>query len=282
MKIQDTLIAMHSDFHSGSSVALFPNRFVQFQHQNHTPTPRQKEIWRHFEKCTEYARAFRKGKRLLVIHDGDAIDGNRYGIQSVTLNTGEQAEIHTELMDYFLRKTRFSQKTNDRLFYVSGTESHTGDVENGIGKDLGAEATPEGLHVFDHLELEINGRLLWFVHHGPKRGRGALEGNALRNYLRDVYWDAKKTDKRPPDMLISGHVHTPLFNTYVIREKDEYRTISGVICPSWQMKTRFAFKVAPVDMNQIGMVFIEITASGDIRIPRFLLQETKENDVVRL
>lgn len=281
MKVVDTLIAIHSDFHSGSSVALFPNRFMQFQHQNHTPTEKQKEMWRHFEKVTQYARMSRKDKRMIVIHDGDAIDGFRYGVQSVTLNTDEQAEIHVELMDYFLRKTGFKRKSGDKLFYVTGTESHTGDVENKVAKDLSAEKNGE-LNVFDHLELEVNGRLIWLVHHGPKRGRGALEGNALRNFLRDIYWDAKKTDKRPPDMLITGHVHTPIFNTYVIREKEEYKTISGVICPSYQYKTRFAFKVAPVEVNQIGSVFIEITASGDIRIPKFVLMDSKENETIKV
>jgi hypothetical protein len=281
VKIKDTLLAIHSDFHSGSSVALFPNKFMQFQHQNHTPTGKQKEIWLHFDKCTEYAKLNRKGKRLLVIHDGDAIDGNKYGNQSVTLNTVEQAEIHTELMDYFLRKTRFDHKADDRLFYVTGTESHTNDIENKIGKDLEAEKNGE-LYAFDHLELEINGRLLWFLHHGKGRGKGASEGNALRNWLRDVHIDCEKVGKRTPDLIVSGHVHTPTYANYVYRKGSSFRMIHGVICPSWQSKTRFAWKVAPVDLNEVGSTFIEIKADGEIRLPHFELLDTKANEVVRV
>lgn len=281
MKIKDTLLAIHSDFHSGSSVALFPNRFVQFQHQNHTPTEKQKEIWQHFEKCTEYVKVNRKNKRLLVVHDGDAVDGNRYGIQSVTLNMDEQAEIHTELMDYFLRKTRFDRKADDRLFYVTGTEVHTADKENKIGEDLSAEKNGE-LYAFDHLELEINGRLIWFIHHGKGRGKGASEGNSLRNWLRDVHLDSDKVGKRTPDLVISGHVHTPTYANYVYRTGSAFRLVHGVICPSWQMKTRHAYKVASVELNEIGSTFIEIKADGEIRLPHFELLDTKTNEVVRV
>lgn len=254
---------------------------MQFMHQNHTPTHKQQEMWRHFEKCTEYAKANRKGKRLLVIHDGDAIDGNKYGNQSVTLNTGEQAEIHTELMDYFLRKTRFDHKADDRLFYVTGTESHTNDIENKIGKDMSAEKNGE-LYAFDHLELEINGRLLWFIHHGKGRGKGASEGNALRNWLRDVHLDCEKVGKRTPDLVVSGHVHTPTYANYVYRKGSKFEIVHGVICPSWQAKTRFAWKVAPVDLNEVGSTFIEIRADGEIKPPHFELLDTKVNDVVRV
>lgn len=235
-------------------------------------------MYRHFTKCAEYARDRRKGNRLIVVHDGDAIDGNHHGsLQAVTFDPAEQAEVHIELMDTFLRTANFTSKT-DRLFYVSGTETHVGDGENGIAADLEAE----GGKVFDHLELEINGRLIWFVHHGPKRGKGALEGNALRNYLRDTYWDAKKINVQPPDMIVTGHVHTATYNNYVIREKDSYRIIHGVICPSFQAKTRFTYKVAPIERNEIGCVFIEIGASGAISVPAFLLQETKGSETVKL
>jgi hypothetical protein len=281
LNVKDTLIAIHSDFHSGSNMALFPNRFIQFQHQNHTPTRKQKEIWRHFEKCTEYAKLNRKNRRLLVVHDGDAIDGTKFGIQTVTVKTDEQADIHIELMDYFLRKTGFSQKRDDKLFYVTGTESHVGDDENKIAKDLSAEKNGRE-YVFDHLELEVNGRLLWFLHHGKKRGTGANEGNALRNWLRDVHIDCEKVGKRTPDLIISGHVHTPTYANYVYRKGSSFRLIHGVICPSWQAKTRFAYKVAPVDVNEVGATFIEIKADGEIRMPHFELLDTKTNEVVRV
>jgi hypothetical protein len=124
--------------------------------------------------------------------------------------------------------------------------------------------------------------LLWFLHHGKGRGKGASEGNALRNWLRDVHIDCEKVGKRTPDLIVSGHVHTPTYANYVYRKGSSFRMIHGVICPSWQSKTRFAWKVAPVDLNEVGSTFIEIKADGEIRLPHFELLDTKANEVVRV
>jgi predicted phosphodiesterase len=269
--------------HSGSSTALFLNRFWQNEHQNHTPNDRQKSIYSVWEKVSEYAKQTRKGKRLIVVHNGDAIEGLHHNSPQICVGSKDsQAEIHTELMDGFLRATKFEHKRGDRLFYVRGTETHVEDKENEIAADLSAEKTPDGLHVFDHLEIEINGRLIWAVHHGKKRGAGANEGNAMRNWMRDIYWDCRKANIRPPDLIVSGHTHTPTYNSYIIREGSLFHITHGVVCPSWQAKTRFAYKVAPVEVNEIGSVFIEITADGDIRPPKFIIQDSRQYESVKI
>lgn len=283
MKTTDTLLCVFSDMHSGSSTALFLNRFWQDEHQNHTPTDKQKEIYKVFERCLQYACDKRKGKRLIAIHNGDSIEGVHHNsMQICVLNKDSQAHIHEELMDAFLQKVKFDHKAGDRLFYVRGTETHVEDKETEIAKDLSAEMTPDGNYVFDHLELEINGRLIWAIHHGKSRGKGANEGNAFRNWMRDIYFDCKKTGARPPDLIISGHSHTPTFNTYIIRDGVGFHVVNGVICPSWQSKTRFGYKVAAVDVNEIGAVFVEITAAGDIRTPHFIIQDSKQYQAVRV
>lgn len=267
--------------HSGGSTALFPNRFWQFKHGNHTPDAKQKEMWEHFAKCAEYVKQNRKGKRLIVIHDGDAIEGvHHHSLQAVTFDTDEQADIHIELMDYFLQTVNYGE--NDKLFYVSGTEAHVGEKEEKIAKDLQAERPSKEARIFDHLELELNGRLLWMIHHGKARGRGPNEGNSLRNWLRDVHFDCRKLGKRSPDLVISGHTHTPSWNVFIAREQTDFHMIHGVIAPSWQAKTRFAYKVAPVDVNEIGLVTIDVKADGEIRMPHFELMQTKQSGVVRV
>lgn len=285
MKIEDTLVVVLSDMHSGGSTALFPNRFWQSTttEHNHTPTKRQQALYEHYQDCMKYALLNRKGKRLIVIHDGDAIEGMHHNTtQVVTANKAEQAELHVELMDEFLRAAKFDKSKGDLLYYVSGTETHTGDVEQGIAKDLKAQKNPEGGYIFDHLELEINGRLIWFAHHGKKRGAGANEGNGLRNFLRDVYYDCIKTNQNPPDLIVTGHVHSPTYNVYVTPRNGSYHLIHGVICPSWQEKTRYAYKVAPVERNEIGAVYIPIMANGEIRIPVIFKKETTIGRTVRV
>lgn len=247
---------------------------MQFKHTNHSPTPKQKQLYRHFDACAKAVAKLRQGKRLIVVHDGDAIEGVHHdSSQNVTRNKAEQCKIHIELMDHFLQTVNYGKR--DTLYYVSGTETHVGDDEEGIGADLGAQETPEGGYVHDHLELDVNGALLWFAHHGSKRGAGANEGNGLRNFLRDVYFDCLKRRTIPPDCIITGHTHTPTWNTYIVREPTSFREVHGIICPSWQMKTRYAYKIAPVEVNEIGMVALCIGADGRIDKPKFYLMETK-------
>lgn len=198
------------------------------------------------------------------MHNGDAIEGVHHNNrQAVTYIKDEQIEVHNELMDEYLQKIKFSKKSGDKLFYITGTESHTTDKENQIGKAFRAEQNEFGGYSFDRLEMEINNRLIWFSHHGPKRGDYPNAGNALRNALRNIYWECKEKGKRPPDMVYYGHVHTPFYTTYVI----DNHTIHGIIAPSFQAMTRFSYKVAGLATAEVGAVFVKISADGQIYIP---------------
>jgi predicted phosphodiesterase len=280
MNIKDTLVIVLSDLHSGSTVSLFPNRFWQFQHTNHTSTPLQVELWKHFELCVEAIKQARRKRRLIVIHDGDAIEGANLGShQVITQNPLEQVEIHTELMDYFLRHVGFCKKSGDLLYYVSGTEVHTDDNEERCAADLDAECTRAGLHIFDKLELTINGVEIWAAHHGPSRGSGPNAGNTLRNWLRNIHYECLSDGLQMPDMIVTGHTHTPCYQCYIQDWGDGYHILHGIICPSWQSKTRYAFRKAPVQLNRIGLVSFEITASGNIIPPKFMVMKNHEEKV---
>lgn len=278
MNITDTLVCVLSDMHSGSTRALFPNRFVQFKHINHTPTPEQARMWEHFNASAEQVKQARQNKRLLVIHDGDSIEGQHHGSpQVITQDKAEQVEIHAELMDHFLQVAGFQD--GDKLYYVSGTETHTGDHEEQCAADLDAEENPEGGHVFDKLELSVNGCELWLTHHGPARGKGPNAGNGLRNWLRNTWYDCLADGLQIPDMIITGHTHAPCFQAYIQDWGESYRILYGLICPSWQNKTRFGYRVAPVQLNKIGLVYFDITAAGHILPPEFLLMRNHEQKI---
>ena len=214
----DTTIAIFSDMHSGSSKALFPNHFWQssINDRNHTPTPRQKIIYEHFRKCLAVGRYERRGRRLILVHNGDAIDGVHHGTRElITYIKDEQAEIHIDLMEEAMKGLNWNKKAGDKLYYLNGTEVHTSDKENEIAKDLRAEKSPDGKRVFEHLELEINGRRIWFAHHGPARGDAQNEGDSLRNWLKKQYWKREKEHEYHPDVIVTGHTHLPAYNTYI-------------------------------------------------------------------
>jgi hypothetical protein len=218
-------------------------------------------------------RAARKGKPVRLVLVGDALDGNHHQSGDVcTLNLMEQADIHIEIMIAFQKAIDWQR--GDTLHYVKGTEVHTGEYENYIGKEL--NAIPDGdFYSWDMLKLETNSVMSWFVHHGATAGAGPNEGNGLRNWLKNIVYDHVKDNEKAPDIIYTGHVHNPTYNTFVQRYGMNYKTIHGVILPSWQEKTRYAWMKAPVSKNKIGGVIHEIKADGTITSPKFCVMGYK-------
>lgn len=272
---KDVLRVVVSDFHSGSNFALFLKRPWQGK-QTAVIHPRsvQVAIRQRFELFASEVKTARKNKRVELIHNGDAIDGDHHHSGDVcTLNTKEQAGIHIELMSELQR--RIGWQAGDKLYYTKGTPVHVNDDEEYIAEQLNAVQDAEGYHCHNFLELNTNGVRSWFVHHGKGRGEGANEGNALRNWLKSIYLDAEKDQRAFPDIIYTGHVHDPTYNTYVYRRKMNFSTMHGVILPSWQAKTAFAHMKAPVSRNKIGGVMQTIYGDGGIGMPYYSIMETQ-------
>jgi hypothetical protein len=265
--VEDTLVVNLSDFHSGGSTALFLPKFWQGVHTNHTPTKLQKQMWRHFDKCAAKIAEMREGKRLVVVHNGDAIDGWHHStLEVVTRSENEQIEIHCDIMDLFLIRIGFNKEKGDKLFYTLGTECHTNDGENQIGEDLGAEMNGD-LYVFNNLKININGREISYLHHGPTAGRGPNIGNAHRNWLRDKFFLSQRMNEKQTDMFVTSHVHVGNYGTFVGREDNTWHTVRGIITPSWQIPTRYGKRASKGDPSDIGLFTFVVTASGDILDP---------------
>lgn len=275
--MKDTIIAVLSDLHSGSSRALFPNRVVDFKSNgnSHRPNSQQEKIYKHWKVTAQKIKELRKNKAVILVHNGDAIEGIHHGTREIVgaANHDEQAQLHIELMGEF--QDFINWQRGDKLYYVTGTETHVLDKESEIAEKAGGQQYADGLYSCNLLELPIAGHKVWFVHHGAGAGAGANEGNMMRNWLRDIYWDAKKYNKIPPSLIFTGHVHEPTYNNYVANDGGTYRLVHGVICPSWQSKTRYANQQAPVSMNKIGAVTVEVKADGEIKTPIFYIQETE-------
>lgn len=273
-KNKDTLHIVMSDMHSGSNYALFlPGEWHGTKDNNHMPTSKQMKIRAQFEKYTEEIKQARQGKKVIVVHNGDAIDGDHHRSSDVcTTNVLEQARIHVELMEEF--KQRIDWQAGDEIYYTRGTQTHVNEFENWIGEQV--NAVPNGnFYVYDLLTLETNGTLSFFAHHGPGRGDGDNEGNSMRNWLRGIKQEAIKDERRIADVIWTSHVHYPTYSSYIWREKMKFHTMHGIITPAWQLKTSFGWQVASLKEEKIGGVYQEIKADGTICIPKFSIMETQ-------
>lgn len=282
MKVAETILCVLSDMHTGGSTALFPAKgYVNNEGNLVSPNPKQREIYPTFIRFAGEVAKARKGKRLIIVNLGDAVDGNHHGtLQESLFFDVDQCGAHVELMQEFMRRVGF--KRGDELYYVRGTEVHVKETENGIGESLGsvvAGYSDNGKPIFIHeiLELNINGMTHTFAHHGKGRGAGANEGNSLRNFLRDIRDDREKDGLSRIDVLWSGHTHGHTYNSHIAREKGgEFHEFKGIICPSWQAKTKYALGKVPMAVNSIGGVYVRISADGDMSKPYFVVQTTRD------
>ena len=282
-KQKDTLLIWLSDLHTGGTTALFPHYnqlkdgHWKFKHISYPPSSEQCRLFDHFDFCADEIAKQRKNKRIIIVHNGDAIDGRHHDSrQIITHDKEEQGAVHVWLMKYFFDKISFNKNKGDLLYYVSGTETHTTDYEYGIAQDLGAEQTPAGKDVFEFLPLEIAGKLIYAAHEGTSSGEGYTEGDAFRNSLKRLYWQCLSDKVRFPDLVVISHVHRPLYTSYV----HNYHTIHGMITPSWQIKTRFGNQIAPFQQNKIGMSTVDITTDGIIRVNKPILMSFSDEVVV--
>jgi hypothetical protein len=274
MNIQETLLCVLSDMHVGGSTALFPrNGFVNSQGNHVKPNKKQREIYKTFVRFAGEVSVARKGKRLVVVNLGDAIDGFHHGsMQESLFQEKDQCAAHVELMGEFLSRVGLGK--GDELYYVQGTETHVKDTENDMAKELGAVKIGSK-YITDVLTLNINGFVSVFAHHGKGRGAGQNEGNALRNFLRDIRSDMEKDGFGRIDALWSGHTHGHTYNTHISRVRDNFHVMHGIISPSWQAKTRYAYGKVPLAVNSVGGVFAKIGADGTFGVPRFVVQTTE-------
>lgn len=265
----DTIHIVISDTHSGSNHALFIGRNWQGIQNTHYPTSAQIEIRKHLLRYAAEVAHARKGKRIRLVVNGDAIDGDHHNSGDVcTINEKEQSDIHIEIMIEFQKLIKWQR--GDELYYTKGTQSHVHHQEDYIGEQMGAVANGD-YYSWDFLKLETNGVLSWFVHHGAGAGHGANEGNNVRNWLKNICYDALKDGERQPDIVYTGHTHDPTYSTFISRNGMKFYTMHGIGLPSWQAKTTYAWMKAPVQRNKIGGVIHEIKADGVICIPRFCI-----------
>ena len=262
--------------HTGSSTALFPPNGYKSKEGNVVlPSDKQREIYKTFVRFTAETKLARKGRRLIVVNLGDNVDGFHHGsMQESLFRAEDQSGAHMLLMNDFFKRVGF--KKGDEYHCVKGTESHVKDYEDDIAKELGAVKNKHGEYISDTLLLNINGSKHLFAHHGKSKGSGHNEGNALRNFLRAIRQDRRMSGVERIDALWSGHYHAHCWETHKERQPDgNFHEMHGIILPSWQAKTRYAYAVAATDVNTIGGVYCRVSVDGDIFRPRFRIKPTE-------
>ena len=279
MQVRDTILTVLSDMHTGSSTALFPAGGFQPKGKEGNlvkPNDKQKAIHPIFTRLAGEVAKARKGKRLIIVLLGDLIDGFHHGsMQESLFREQDQADANILLVRDFMKRTGYHK--GDELYCIKGTEVHVKEIEEGIAQELGAAKSENGTHVSNVLQLNINGRLHMFYHHGKSRGSGPNEGNELRNHLRNWRYERDCEGLPRIDFSWSGHTHGHSYNAHFLREGEKIHAFHAVICPSFQAKTRYALEKVPTATNSVGGTWIHLGVDGSIGLPQFVVCHTSDS-----
>lgn len=253
-----TVIAVVSDLHCGSTVALCPP-VVQFDDGGeYKASKAQSWLWQRWEsywKRVEEVRKEHRHSQFYEIFNGDMVDGSHHGTtQILSGNPNGQAAVVNAAM-----KAPLALKP-DRMFFVRGTEAHVGQsacseerIADGLRRDkrpiVGDPDTKTAS--WWHLRMEVEGVLLDVTHHGRSGQREHTRANAANLYAHDILLAHIKDGDKPPDLCLRGHHH---------RFNDSYDAcpVRVVTTGAWQLATGYVKKIAADTMADIGGCIVVI------------------------
>ena len=246
-----------SDTHCGCRTGLCPPQTIHFDYGGYyVPSNFQQKVWAWWEEFQNvWIPTVTRGEPWDLLHNGDAIDGTHHGSTTqISQNINDQVTIAELALGPLVAACRAS---GGKYYHVRGTEAHvgkSGEYEERLAKNLGAEPDAEGHFARYELWKRVGDALVHALHHIGTSGSMAYETSAVMNEIAQMYTNAARWDEEPPDFVVRGHRHKHI----EVRLKTYKGWATGVVIPSWQGKTPFAWKVpgARITEPQFGGVLI--------------------------
>ena len=288
-KMMRTVLLNIADTHCGSSTGIMVARPWQLNDGGeYRPSQGQRKLWGLTAEICQEVRRLRllyENTRIIVVHNGDANDGNHHGTpQLVTSDTEEQERIHLDLMDEMYSIMGYGNE-DDRTYYTAGTRVHVGSSEHRIAMDLGAvpfnkgKGKRDGEYAWPRLPLDVNGCLFDFAHHGFSPGNLLhTRGNAIRSKLKSMYYERLELGVRVARYYVSAHNHQYRHEGIYT---DKVGVVHGIISPALQGRTHYVNKVAARNVSDLGMLVWEIEIDGTDKLHDEFVQKKIDGKVVK-
>jgi len=281
-----TVLAFPSDTQCGSALGLIPPGQWQLHDGGyHNPSVAQKILWQQWAESWKRVAELRKKSRLVVVFNGDAVQGDRLSpVQMVTNNREEQERIHEACMDWALQTAKFSTKKGDLLYYVRGTAAHVGSggqSEERIARDLGAVPWikpnridgKDGRYCWEDIVLDVGGVIFDVAHHLSVRPgqRVWTRESSLRSKIISIYFDHLDHGIAIPRYVIGAHNHKFTHAEY----EGAQGKVEGFIIPCFQFHDEWSKKVAAGELSTIGMLIVIVEDDGSTQweCPRITISD---------
>ncbi len=197
-------------------------------------TDMQRYLWYHFTRDVDKVRELAQDTPVVIIHEGDACQGDKYPTELVSTRKSDQIKIAVAMLVYVLNHLAVVKKV--RL--VLGTGAHgfgEGSAEELICDQLQAQFPQLDIATLAHGLAEIEGVGIDYAHHGPNPGTTHwTSGNAVRSYVRSIVDTELAQGRRPPRIILRAHHHNLCWETYRTRDgKGGYHVCDGIVLPAY-------------------------------------------------
>lgn len=239
------LVVVVSDIHAGSLTGLLPPGFVTTLEQPVPQNAVQRWLWECWSEATGPWLAKLAGSDpFALVVNGDIIEGCHHHTKEII--SSETKDHYAAAVDVLEPLAKRAAKT----YVVEGTETHTGNYEHSLAKQLKCEADPNtGRAAWEKLYLDVNGCRVCFQHHISATVREYLRGSMLSIFLGNEQLAAANNGEPIPKVLVCSHRHA----------YDKYDSGDSIciVTPPWQIKTRYGQKVVPASRTKPGIVALD-------------------------
>jgi len=290
-KTQRVVLPILADLHSGSKKSLLKSGQWQLADGYWVTTKLQQKLWAQFTECIAVVARKRKGKKLVVVNNGDAIENvHHHSTEVITADVHEHERMHIETVDCFLRGTGFDANAGDELYYVGGTPVHDGEGYTNaerVAADFAAVPYQESIRgskrdavrVWPMLRLNINGTLIEIAHQGPGVGtRTHTKGNTIRSMVKSTYYERLAAGTPMPDVFVWSHRHEYHREVVSIGNRD----FLAFTTPAFKAPDRFFYKVMANRCTHVGLLILEIDEQGAVSYECPLLQGVGQVPIVKI
>jgi hypothetical protein len=262
------LIAVTSDLHAGSTVALCPPRIELDDGGAYEASTAQRWLWSGWLDYWDWIARLRDDNQaeLWCEFNGDLVDGNHHGTtQILTGNPTAQGLV----FDRCIHEPMALDPS--RIFFVRGTEAHvgvSGSAEERIALGLRRDGRPvegdpaTGRASWWHLRMEHDGVRLDFAHHGRMGQRPWTKATGVGTLAAQIFFEHCDNDEPYPHLAIRSHYHR------TADSGDLYRT-RVIQTPAWQLATSYVHKIAAESLADVGGIAILIR-DGEYSVHKFL------------
>ena len=267
-KTKPVLLAVVSDVHCGSTVAVCPPKIELDDGGVYEASKAQKWLWQGWVEFWQRVEKARVGCDLYTVFNGDLTEGfHHHTTQIVTGNPTGQARVVDACMEVVL-------DTNPtKMFFVRGTSAHVGPAaayEERIASGLFKDKRPvvkdpeSGTASWWHLPMEIQGQRLSFAHHGRMGQRPWTKHNIPALLAHQIFMERATRELPHYHLAVRSHFHT-----YV--DTHEVSPTRLIQTPAWQLHTEYAWKAVPENLADIGGVLIRIEDGTATVMPHLFL-----------